>query len=121
LLETNTSFAPSTATHSDVDGHETATSARAPSTCAALQADAPLVGFVDVMTFPALSTATQNASEGQEMSSMASAGPATCAMVQAEAPPAGLVDVITSPRASTATHSDADGHETACIVLVPGI
>jgi hypothetical protein len=108
-VEVSTLFA-STATHSDVDGHETLWSAHPPeqlSTCVTVHAPAPPVGSVDVTTFPNPSTATQRDTDGQEMPvrtgvtspSIPNTGllGSTRTAVQAGAPAVGSVEVTTFP------------------------
>ena len=59
LVEVTTSPRPSTATHSNVPGHETAAKAKEP-TCEVVQAADPAPGSVDVTTLPAPSVTTQS-------------------------------------------------------------
>src|SRR5215469_12582468 len=80
-------------------------------------ADAPPVGFVDVMMLPPLPPTTHSVLVGQltDSSSIALSTPATC---QAEAPPVGLADDRTSPLLSTATHGDVPAHPIAVIKVL---
>ena len=50
-LDVTTSPAPSTATHSEVVGHDTAFNPAAPATLASVHAVDPPVGLLDVRTF----------------------------------------------------------------------
>jgi hypothetical protein len=93
---------------------------RSVSTFVTLQALPPPVGFVELTTFPALSTATHSDVEGHDTPLSA---PGHCAVevqlgstevtVHALVSPVGSVEVSTLPAVSTATHNDCDGHETA--------
>jgi hypothetical protein len=105
-----------TSTHRLVDGHETANKLFV-LTLAACHASAPAVGFVDVSTFPALSTATQSDTAGQVTLAMPLPA-STLTACQADVPPIGLVDVTTSPP-PTPTHNETVGQESAEMVLTP--
>lgn len=66
LVEVSTSPAPSTATHSDAEGHETPPSMLLPSTLLTVHALAPPVGSIEVTAFPAPSTTTHSKADGHE-------------------------------------------------------
>src|SRR5947208_734775 len=66
LVELTTLPPLSTATQSDVDGHEMPLIPLLPSTLVTVQAPAPPVGLVEVTTLPTLSTATQSDVDGHE-------------------------------------------------------
>jgi hypothetical protein len=66
FVETN-ARTPSTATHSPVDGQETATKRFVPSMSpGVLHVGSAAVGFVEITTLPLLSTAAHNEVDGQE-------------------------------------------------------
>lgn len=81
------------------------------STCATVHAFAPPAGSVEVITFPALSNATHNRTDGHAIPTPPFDPLSTCETVQAAAPSAGSVDAITFPvPPSNPTQSDTDGH-----------
>jgi hypothetical protein len=100
----------STATHNEALEHEMPVRSENPM-YDTVQADAPPVGLVEVIMFPALSTPTQRDALGHE-TLVRALWLSTTTKVQADAPPVGLVEVNTLPRLSTATQSDTFGHET---------
>jgi hypothetical protein len=102
----------STATHSDVDGHDTLAGTSNVFTMVPwlVHAVAPPVGSLDVHTASLASRATQNVPPGTHDTVVKEAEVSTDSEDHAEAPPAGSLEVMTSPPA-TATHSDADGQE----------
>ena len=102
----------STATHSEVLGHEMP-SMTVVSTLAIVKAEAPPVGLVEVTTSPVASVATQRETLGHDMPRSSWVVPSTAATLQVEAPPVGLVEVTTLPSKSTATHSEVLGQEMA--------
>jgi hypothetical protein len=117
FVEVTTSPAPSTATHNDADGHDTAVNPFRPTPEVTAHADAPPVGFVEVTTSPPEPaspenppTATHNEALGHETSTN---DRSTEAADHSEAPPAGFVEVSTFPRSSAATHNGPAVHETA--------
>jgi hypothetical protein len=116
------------ATHSDLEEHESACRPNVSGTPlagpirAACHAFLPLVGRLELSTYPAASNAAQN-DDGHDTpsngaSSMQLPGTmqywkwSTWATRHALRPPAGCVEVITSPAASTAAQNDRDGQET---------
>jgi hypothetical protein len=114
LVETTTPVA-STATQSEIEAHETPNSALEPSTFRSFHAEAPPVGFVEVITSPAPSTAAQNA--GDEHDTLAipknpGVG-STFRERHLDAPPDGALEVRTLPWRSAATHNETDGHDRA--------
>jgi hypothetical protein len=119
LVELNTFPPSSTATHNVTDGHDTPVNAGpfmgcigllVVSTCLTRHAADPPVGSVELSTFPAWSTATQNETDGQEIA-IGSVAETTRAWRQLPAPALGSVE-DSAPAKSTATHSDTDGQET---------
>jgi hypothetical protein len=116
--------ASSTATHSEIDGHDTPARLAghdvgwpqlsvALSMCAALHVPAPPVGLVETTAFPALSTATQSDADGHEIPvKMLVPSMLVGALHVGDAAVGSLVST-TFPRLSTAAHNDVDAHDTA--------
>src|SRR5262249_62038259 len=94
-LETRTSPARSTATHSDGDAQDTPTRATFGPTFATVHALAPPVGSVEVRILPRGATATHREGAGQEIPVGCTSRSST--RFHAPAPPAGLLAVRTSP------------------------
>jgi hypothetical protein len=118
-VEVRTFPAPSAATHSETDGHETAVRYPAGSIWVLGHALAPAVGLVEVNRFPWSVAATQSKTEGHDTPSRVSTSEEIDAVVHELAPPVGSVDVAMvgrsplGPPSPAATHSDTDGHEIA--------
>ena len=112
LIDVKTFPSPFTATHKDVDGHDTPKRLLGLMLTGALHAPLPPVGFVDLRTLPLPSTATHNEVLGHETAKKKLLPASMLAPLHAEAPPVGLVEVTMFPDWSTAAHRDADGHET---------
>jgi hypothetical protein len=111
--------APSTATHSDADGHDTDASDWPGSTVAAVHVVA-FRGLVEVSTRASPSTAAQNRAEGHDTAP----GPplaelSTARIVQLDGV-VGWFEVRTLPAVSTATHQ-LDGHTIAVPPFEPSI
>jgi hypothetical protein len=114
VVPTSTSPTPAVATQNVVAAHETLDSPPSALSIAAglLQALAPPVGLVELMSFPALSTATQSDADAQDTPLNPPAMPMLTGALQLPAPPVGSSEVSTSPSLSITTHSEVDGHET---------
>ena len=95
------------ATHNVVDGHEMPVSVEGAIFTGVLQA--PLVGVLELTTYPPLPTAMQNSAEGQDTPSSALEETRT-ALSHALVAPAGFVEVATFPKISTSTHRLLDAH-----------
>jgi hypothetical protein len=86
----------STATHKDIEGHETARNWFSRSIFASCQAVAPPVGFVEMVALPPSSTITHWDTDAQEMPVGAPEKElSSCVVVQAAAFPVGFRDVRT--------------------------
>lgn len=113
-LETTTwLLSPSTATQSEVDGHDRASRELPLSTLLAVTVQAalaPSAGSVEVTTLPASSTAAQKVSVGQE-TPLIFALPSTLVDVH-DAAFVGSVEVTTLPASSAATQRAVDGQDT---------
>jgi hypothetical protein len=83
-----------------------------PSMSAGDDQEVTTVGFVDVTTLPAPSTATQRDADGQEMPKKALSGSAWTSGVQGGGLAPGFEETNMSPNSSTATHRDVLGHDT---------
>jgi len=112
LVEVKTSPALAVATHSETDGHDTASTIPSPeATGALLQELAPPLGSVAVSTsLPP--TATHNEIDGQETPPIDSFDN-TPAMLHAVGPRVGLGELRMLPARSPATHRETDGQDTA--------
>jgi hypothetical protein len=110
---------PSPATHSNTDGHDTASNKfPLPSgeSMAPTGAQTPAAGLVELVAPPCSSTATQRV-PAQEM---AFSAPASMLFtVQAAAPPVGSVELRAFPAPSTATHRVVDEQDTPVSVFEP--
>jgi hypothetical protein len=110
---------PLAATHALTDGQETFARPRlAEKTCTSFQAEGPPVGLVELTMFPASSTATHRAVDGQEIPSswafpMALWLLSTCATCQVPGARNGSLELTTFPSASTATQSAGLGQAIA--------
>jgi hypothetical protein len=101
-------------THSDAVGHDKPPNCRPDGPAVRVHARAPSAGRCEVKTAPALSTAAQNETDGQESAKMLFASRLS---LQVWTPPAGRVEVMRCLALSAATHSETDGHEIACKLL----
>jgi hypothetical protein len=95
----------STPTQSDSEGHERLTIGWPSSTCVAVQAPGPPVGFFEAMTSPPTAT-RQSDVEAQETARAWAPTPLT--FLQAFAPPVGSLEVK-MPLSPTTTHSEPAG------------
>ena len=88
LVEVTTFWSLSSATQSELDGHETDSSVFVPSASTAVQV--AVVGCVDVAIVPPPPTATQREAEGQD--TLVKLFAPILNWLHADAPPLGLVD-----------------------------
>jgi hypothetical protein len=105
------SFPPwSTATHSELSGHDAAGTIT--DLLVLFHADAPLVGFVDTDTNP-LPVATHNVADVQESASSPSDENGAFARFQCAEPPVGSVEYTTRSKVSAARQKEAVGQVTS--------
>ena len=121
------------ATQSAAEGQATAVSGVLPSTLLTVQAPAPPVGFVEVITFPPLSTPTHSEFDAHETATTTLVVPSTpTTSFHAPVPAVGLVETKTSAsnipvflfwtwRLPDATQSDGDGQETVLGPPAPSV
>jgi hypothetical protein len=101
----------------DIPMHEKADRQETAETWLDRQAWAPPAGCVEVMRFPALSPATHNDSDGQEIASRLLIARVWIGFVRHEdAPPAGFLEAIAAPPevmpgGVTATHKAVEAHD----------
>ena len=98
-----------TATHRELEAHDTANRTLLASTFDGVQL-VPSVGSVDVRTLPVSSTATHSDVDGQD-TPRSTWVPSTLATVHFPAPPVGSVEVTTLPAPSTAAQREDDGQD----------
>jgi hypothetical protein len=106
----NTLPASSTATQSELFGHETPVSAAVPS---ASEDHPPPTGCVAVKATPRSSTATHNPADGQDTAVRTCPESIAAGKVHGAPGDAGSVALSTPPERSTATQKDSLTHETA--------
>ena len=111
LVEVTTALL-STATHSEVDVQEMPNRLALPSTFCSFHADVPPSGFVDVITFPAPSTAAQNVMVGHDTLAIPKNPGCGSTFSIRHRPPAGSIETKMRPWRSATTHNEVDGHET---------
>ena len=119
-VETIASPPLSTATQSDVVGHETPVSWRpgTKSICCAVQVGAGSPGLREYTAKPVVFTATHKDADAHETSVKT---PGASASVHTGATAVGFLLVMTWPASSTATHSVSVGHDAPVSLLVPWI
>jgi hypothetical protein len=109
-VDVSTCPALSTATQSEVDGHDMPSIALVPSMLDALDQVAGFEGWVETEIRPRIPPATQSVGWHDTLNS---GSLSTFFLFQSELPPVGLVDTTTSPELPTVAHRLLLGHETA--------
>ena len=119
-VEIRTSPRVSTATQSEVEGHETPRRAATLSTLRVVHVGVALPGFVEIAASPPVSTTTHSDVEGHEMpSGILPTVPGVT--LQVGVADAGSVEIAAAPLESTTTHIAVATHEIACGFTSPPI